>query len=80
VKRTQATPTASTETVPPDLSSALRQMLLRHRDGLHVVHDADQHFYVNCRTPHAARQRQNAVLRCGEGVRTQARLPPEARL
>jgi len=53
VKRTQATPTASTEMVPPDLFSALRQMLLRHRDGLLVVHDADQHFYVNCRTPRA---------------------------
>jgi len=51
--RTQATPTAATGTVPPDLFGALRQMLLRHGDGLLVVHDTDQHFYANCRRPGA---------------------------
>jgi hypothetical protein len=53
MKRTLATPSTSTDTAPPDLFGALRQMLLRHRDGLLVVHDTDQHFYANCRTPGA---------------------------
>lgn len=40
-------PTATADHAPPGLFNALRDLLLRHRDALQVVHDDADHFYAN---------------------------------